>query len=198
MLSISWLFYHIVCLVEILLIFQPFHFRSTTTFRPGAPIAYFIFSLVCNLIIYLPIVGMVGTWINIGQFEPGFLIVTIFGLFFGGIFRSVTDNSIVLLSFDGFKMEFVTYGFYEKKIEQIPIDEIEGLTMIETSTYAYPNFKICLVLDDGRLILLYLTIFKKKAERKLNELTNLLRLKSLQNPGGDPINDMNYGSKRGF
>jgi hypothetical protein len=198
MLSISWLIYHIVCLVEILLIFQPLRFRSTTSFRSGAPIAYFIFSLVWNLIIYLPIVGMVGTWINIGQFEPGFLIVTIFGLFFGGIFRSVSDNSIVLLSFDGFKMEFVTYGFYEKMIEQIPIDEIEGLTMIETSTYAYPNFKICLVLDDGRLILLYLTIFKKKAERKLNELTNLLRLKSLPYSGGNPINDMNYGSNRGF
>lgn len=192
-LTIRWLSYHLLTLLKLPLLFHPFRFGHGTSFRPGAPFVIFLFATVSALLVYFPIFLIIGNMYNTGHFYPELLIVTGFGLAMSIFYRWITGEASCIVSYDLFKVTFVTYGFLERRLEHIPLGEVEGLGIFRTSHRGTKNHKICLIRKKGRPIMIYLTVFEKKAHRKLKELSQSMGLEMVKYPGGiKPVNDITY------
>lgn len=194
-LSLSWLFYYLLSFIEMAIVFCPFRLRVRlipATFRPVAPIASFLFPFVISLLIYAPVVFFVLILINTGLASTELFIVSGFGLVFGTIFRIIQHQSACIIRYDGDILSYKTYGFYEKSREEIPKSHLLGLRRFQTKSRNTKNYKVCIELQDERIILLKVTIFEKKSIRLLEKYCSLFNLKEIKTSRTtEPINDYN-------
>jgi hypothetical protein len=190
----GWLYYHLRTFVEQVVVFHPFRIPSVYPLRfyPGGRITTFIFGLFCSVLIYLPLIFFFLAGVANGVWMPEAFIITIFGIAFGTIYRSIQDDSCTYLIFDNQNLDFVTYGFYEKTIERIEHSQFSGLTLLKSNVRGTKNYKICLVLNDGRILLLRLNLFEQKTKKQMDAFSQAFRTSILQNVSGMPINDHNF------
>jgi len=191
-LSLSWLKYHLLTLLQLIIVFHPFRIKSNRlpiVLIPYGAIPTFLFALVSSLLIYLPLVLFIGLAINANILAPELFIVSAFGLIFGTIFRSIQGKSISHIHVYRHELILTFFGFYEKEVEIIRRDKWEGLVLYKEKYRSTKNFKVCLQLDDGRQVMLELTIFGKRAKRKLYSLGKILKLKEINPQQMQIIND---------
>jgi hypothetical protein len=191
-LSFGWFTYFLRSNFTVFLKSLPF-VGSATTFRPVGWLGPFIFTSVVQLLIYLPLLLIIGIYINVQIFQPGFLVVTGFGIIFGTIFRSIINTSLTYLEYDGFKLKFEVFGLYEKTEESISSENLEGITHFESIVTGTHNYKICFLTKDGRLLLAHVTPWKYIFKKRLKKIVDSVQLPIVEYPGGEPINDMNIG-----
>jgi hypothetical protein len=163
------------------------------TFRSASRVGSFVFSFFINLLIYLPLVGFIGTFINIQRLAPGFLVVTAFGLAFGVFFRHLINESLTYISFDGQFWHYECFGFSQKAYEKISQSEIKGVMLYEHKNIDRYNYKVALRLQDGRIILLYVSQLQRWSKKVFEKVQAKSGLKAATYEGGTPINDMNVG-----
>lgn len=191
-LTSSWLKYHLFSFLNLILVFHPFRIKSERlpmVFTPNGAFHTFLFSLVTSIIIFLPIVLFIGNAINADILVPELFIVTVFGLIFGTIFRSIQGKSACHIHI--FRHEFILtlFGFYKKEIEVFSKSKWEGLVLYKEKFRSTKNYKVCLQLDDGRQVMLVLTIFAKKADKQLKSLCRILGLEEISPIKREIIND---------
>ena len=193
--TFRWINYHMTSFLKLILVFHPFRFNKGTfpiILIPFGNWGTFIFSCVSALIIFLPIVIMIGNLINVQIFIPELLIVTAFGLIFGTIFRSIQDRSTGRVQIDRNKLVLELYGFWEKEVHVFSRNSWLGLVFFEEKFGSTKNFKICLQMKDGRQVMLVLTIFKRKGEKALKKYAQLLALNVVESQSKDIINNGNF------
>lgn len=191
-LSLSWLKYHLTTLLRLIIIFQPFRIKSNRlpiVLIPYGAIPTFLFALVSSLIILLPLVLFIANAINANILVPELFVVSAFGLIFGTIFRSMQGKSISHIRAYRHEMILTFFGFYKKEEEIFRRDKWEGLVLYKEKYRSTKNYKVCLQLDDGRQVMLELTIFRKRAERQLTSLCQILGLKEMEPMQRQIIND---------
>ena len=193
--SLRWIKYHFWVLWILLFQYHPFQFKNykiPAHFKPLPKIGTFIFVIVCQICIYLPVFLFVGTAINVGLFIPGVFIISIFGFAFSILFRYTLSDKATFINYDGKDVKYQVFGFYQLEEQIFKKDDLKSVVRLRHNFRGTNNHKVCLELQDGRLILLYLTIWKRKVMRKLEEISTLMNLPVNPHPtNGSPINDVN-------
>ena len=191
-LTSSWLKYHLFSFLNLILVFHPFRIKSERlpmVFTPNGAFHTFLFSIVTSLLIFFPIVLFIGNAINANMLIPELFIVSAFGLVFGTIFRSIQSRSACHIHIFRHELILTLFGFYKKEIEVFSKNKWEGLVLYKEKFRSTKNYKVCLQLDDGRQVMLILTIFAKKAQKRLNLLCRTLGLKEMSPKQRQIIND---------
>lgn len=175
---VAWFFYNLRVISTQFLIYYPL--RSTmqipAKFTPTAGWAMFVFGFVILLITYLPVFFFLIIYMNTGKPPYGLLIATAFGVFFGTWTRFVVGNMMNYVIVDRRTVTYVVLGFKQMKEEIFDRNDLLGLVMIKRKYKGTKNFKICLQFGDGRLLMIYLTTFSNKAEKRLTQYQQLLNL----------------------
>ncbi len=166
--------------------------RLPVTIIPYGGLPTFIFSLIISLIIYLPVVLFLLQAAGTGNPSFELFIVSGFGLIFGTIFRSIQGQSISRIIVDWDELELTFFRFEGMEVESFPRANWEGLSIFKDNVRGTNNFKVCLILNDGRQVMLEHSIFKKRAEKMLKIYTQILGLKEIQPPEKQIVNDGNF------
>ena len=193
-LSLNWLKYHLLTIPRLIFVFHPFRIKSDRlpiVLIPYGAIPTFLFALVSSLIIYLPLILFIGNAINANIIIPELFIVSAFGIVFGIIFRNIQGKSACQIQIYRHELVLTFYGFYKEEVEVFSKDKWEGLVLYKEKFRSTKNYKVCLHLDDGRQVMLALTIFRKRANTKLKSLCQILKLKEINPLKRQIINDGN-------
>ncbi|MFY0652035.1 MAG: hypothetical protein JXQ96_08390 [Cyclobacteriaceae bacterium] len=175
-LTLRWIGYHLLTLARFLYLYQPFRLQNRfapVRFTPGGAWPVFIFSGVCCLLIFGPILIFILSITSSGIVVPELFIVSVFGFVFSIFFRSAQSKSASHIYFDGQDIFFTIFGFYEEHVEVIDKNDVRGLQSIKQNLKGTHNYKICLLLDDNRLLLIRLTISAGKAKHLLTKYSEL-------------------------
>ncbi|MEQ9290118.1 MAG: hypothetical protein RIG77_24520 [Cyclobacteriaceae bacterium] len=193
-LSTKWLSYHLITLARFLYLFQPIRLNNIhlpVQFAPGGFWGTFLLSLVSCLFIFVPIIAFVLNITNAGVVLPELFIVSAFGLVFSIIYRSVQGEGATYLYFDGHDLFYTTFGFYESHTEVFDRKRINGVVKVKHNSKGTTNYKLCLEVEDGRLIMLRMTFFEKKADQLLVRYCELFTVRHIENPDTNkPDNDI--------
>ena len=192
--TLQWLAYHIITLFDFAFRLNPIRVnanRLPLILIPGGSLLSSIFSLTSILLIFLPVIVNTAFFLNDQQFVYELLFISLFGLFFSIVFRSVQQEMMTLIVYHRRQLRLTDYGFFEKKIETIKQQELKELIVINKKYRGTRNYKLCVVLSDGRIVLLKLTTNFKKIEKAKALYMQFMQLKvSEQIPSGKPINDL--------
>lgn len=163
------------------------------TFRSASRIGLLVFSLTINLLIAGPV--LLGSIIlfNTGHFEPGLLVVSAFGIFFGIFIRSIIDDSLSFISYDGNCWYYESFALHSLNYQVFVQSDISGITLYEYKNIDRFNYKVALKLRDDRLILLYVSQIKSWSLSVFNKTKSMSQLNETSYEGQTPINDMNIG-----
>jgi len=188
----QWFGYHLKTFPELIWVFNPFKTIGKSIpgfFIPHGRVMIFLFSLFSTCMIYIPVFSLLIVFIVKKVLIPELFIVSIFGFAFGTIFRSVQAEDTSVVFVDRSELKIIIYGFFAKKIYPFRINKLVGIILYKNKYRSTKNYKICVQLDDGRQVLLKLTIFHKKAIRYLNNYHELLGLSVIEPPKRRIIND---------
>ncbi|MGQ1787587.1 MULTISPECIES: hypothetical protein [unclassified Saccharicrinis] len=195
LISLRWFKYHLGTFLDLIVVFHPFRRIGTKVplvCIPNNLLSTFVFAMVSSLIIYVPVILFVANYANAGLIIPEFFIVTIFGVIFGTIFRSIQSNMVSVIQIDRHQLTLTHYGFYKKETTVIKRDQLKTMVLMKEKYRGTKNYKICVETSDGRHVMLKLTIFKKSAENILNTYRNALGL-LVSNPSEKQIiNDAHF------
>jgi hypothetical protein len=194
-LSITWLAYHLLTLARFLYLYLPIRLNNKhlpVQFTPGPVWGVFVLSLVGCILIFMPVLAFVLTFTSTGALHPEWFAVSVIGFLFSIVYRGLQGSSVTHLFFDGDDLFFTTYGFYEATTEVIDKTEIEGIVLMFTQFKATKNYKLCVKLEDGRLILLRITLSEHKAEELQERYCELFGVgKAVDISQKSPVNDIN-------
>ncbi|WP_420317334.1 hypothetical protein [Ekhidna sp.] len=188
----AWLVYHLTSFIRLPLVFHPFP-RSNRSIPmviiPSAGLISFIFLLVSALLIYAPLILIFLNALVSDILVPELLIVSLFGLIIGTIFRYIQGSTSSVVRIDPRTLTLIFYRL-KGKVEQVfDLNDAIGLVHYREKYRGTKNHKICIAFEDGHQVLLKLTIFEKKARKLLSSFEEVLNLKEMNPPKRSILND---------